>query len=152
MYLVIDGLRKLTDFSDVEMYPNCARWIGIHRFDEKTGDRQLLEGIKEDRKRINSWERGKFQYIDGLKKWELVEGVKCIKGKKLRGKWSFNEKKNKMKGEKIVKKCGYEKCVRNSESSTRKFKLCGKCEKVLYCSRKHQKSDWKNHKYECSYY
>ncbi len=142
---VVDGVRKVKkDYG--------GRWIGIQKFDKETGDYQLLEGIKEKGNGNDSWERGKFQYIEGLKRWELVEGVKCVKGNKIRAKWIYDANKNEMKGVKMVKKCGLEKCERNSEKSRRVFRLCGKCKNVFYCSRRHQRNDWQDHKYVRGYY
>ncbi len=135
-------------------------WIGIHGYDKHTRTFQLFEGVKETRclksGREIRFERGFFRFIDGLKRWELVEGVKRRNGegkkKKIRGKWIYHPKENKMICVKFLKECNYRKCERNSDSSKRVFKLCGKCKKTFYCSRRHQRNDWKFHKYMCSFY
>ncbi len=153
-YDVVDGARVL--FFDRLRGP--SKCIGIHGFDKNLKRWELLEGIKEnfDSLSLDIWERGKFEFIPELRRWELVEGVKCNnkEGKKIRAKWLYDPKEKKMKGVKVVKKCGYWKCERNSnsESSKRIFKLCGKCQKSFYCSRRHQRNDWVEHKYVCSYY
>ncbi len=128
-----------------------TRINGIRGYDEISGKWELLEGKKEN---VDGWERGRFDFVEGLERWELREGVKCLKGKKRRGEWFYDVNKNKMKGVKVVRNCGDEKCERkNSEKSKiRIFKICGKCEKVFYCSTKHQKRAWKMHKYVCSYF
>ena len=40
------------------------------------------------------------------------------------------------------------KCGKEEEPGA-KFKKCGKCEDVCYCSRECQKAHWKEHKKEC---
>ncbi len=130
-------------------------WIGVHSHGNTKGleDKfQLLEGIKVRKNDGNSWERGKFEYIQKLKRYELVEGVKCEKGKKIRAKWIYDSHKHEMNAVKVVKECGYMKCKRNSENSKRIFRLCGKCQKMFYCSRRHQRNDWAKHKHACSFY
>ncbi len=89
----------------------------------------------------------------------LIKGVTCnrkdgrgLEVKKTRAKWVYSRKEKKIKALKVVKKCGERKCKKSSGNSKRSFKLCGKCQKVFYCSRKHQKADWDDHKYICSYY
>ncbi len=132
-------------------YRDGSRWNGIHQYHAKSGKWELSEGIKAENGSQN-WERGKFEYVEKVNNFELVEGVKCLNGKKMRGKWIYDAEKREMKGVKVVKKCEYGKCKRNSESSKRVFRLCGKCQKVFYCSRRHQRNDWMLHKYGCSYY
>ncbi len=96
--------------------------------------------------------RGKFGFIKELGGYELIEGVENVDGEKTRGKWLYDPRKSEMKAVKMVKKCEYVKCSRDSSKSKRVFRLCGKCEKVFYCSRRHQRNDWEYHKYVCSYY
>ncbi len=50
----------------------------------------------------NNWERGKFEYIEEMGNFELVEGVKCKDGKKTRAKWIYDCKENEMHGVKMV--------------------------------------------------
>ncbi len=126
-------------------------WIhGFQIFDKRTKKWQLREGIKK--RDYDNWERGSFRYFPQLKRWKLVEGVKCKNGERIRGKWVFDKKEKKIKRQKIIKKCGYEKCKRSSENSKIIFKLCRECRKEFYCSKKHQKKQWECHKYDCSYY
>ncbi len=146
--IVVDGVKELHGY----IRQKWGWFYGMQTFDKRTNKWELLEGIKEKRVGENHWERGRFGYIRQLKRYELVEGVKSINGKKTRAKWIFYKKENKMKGVKVVKKCALEKCERNSENSRREFKLCGKCKKQFYCSRRHQRNHWKCHKYVCSYY
>ena len=43
-------------------------------------------------------------------------------------------------------------CRKNkSELPELKFKRCGGCNSVLYCTSKDQKKDWPEHQLECSY-
>ncbi len=147
---VMDGVRDMT----MDINEKWHFWKGIQEFDFSTKKFQLLEGTKE---RIIGkfweYERGKFEFIKELGKWELVDGQKHVGGKKTKsGVWKFNRKKGGMKRAKTSYFCGDEKCMRKSENSRKKFKICGKCEKVHYCSRKHQKRDWKHHKFVCSFY
>ncbi len=147
------GLKPIKKVTYVRNSPSHRRfWVGTHEYDERTRYHQLLEGIKHKNWNGESWERGKFDYIQELGGWELVEGVKRAKGKKTRAKWVYNKRNGKMKALRVVKKCKYWKCSRDSETSRNIFKLCGKCEKIFYCSRKHQKNDWESHKHVCSYY
>lgn len=47
------------------------------------------------------------------------------------------------------RKCGYFNCP-NKETEENKFKVCGKCKKVPYCSRLCQQKHWKqDHKDKC---
>ncbi len=126
---------------------------GIRKFDERTKEWELVEGTKHHvflDKRLSF--RGKFGYIKELESYELVEGVESVDRKKTRGKWLYDSRKSEMKAVKVMKKCEYAKCSRDSLKSKRVFRLCGKCEKVFYCSRRHQRNDWEYHKYVCSYY
>ncbi len=101
------------------------------------------------------WEKGKFAFSRALNNWTLSKGVKCENGKKkLRGNWWFDLEKGTiaMKLMKGVQKCHDAECSRKSSISRNVFKSCGKCERVFYCSKKHQKRDWKVHKFECFFY
>ncbi len=42
-------------------------------------------------------------------------------------------------------KCAYPKC----ESATVELKNCAACREVQYCTKEHQKNDWKRHKADC---
>ncbi len=128
-------------------------WNGFQNFDKNTKKFQLWEGVKERIiGKIREYERGSFAFIKELGKWKLVVGQKCLGVKKKSGEWSFSPEKGGMKRMKPMQFCGYEKCMRNSEKSRRNFKICGKCENLHYCSRKHQKRDWKYHRFVCSFY
>ncbi len=143
---VMDGAKQ---FSKLTAWP---LWHGIHGYDKNTSEWQLLEGMKAS----NIWEdgeRGKFEYIEELKRWELVEGVKSSEKSKMRGKWIYDPRNHEMHCVRLVKKCEYGKCKRNSENTKRIFRVCGKCKKKFYCSRRHQRNDWQmDHKYQCSFY
>ncbi len=139
--IVVDGAENLCFGGG-----KWTRINGIRGYDQISGKWELLEGKKENG-------NGRFDFVEGLDRWELREGVKSFKAKKRRGEWFYDANKNKMKGVKLIMVCGDEKCERNSEKSKKRiFKICGKCEKVFYCSRKHQKRAWKVHKYVCSYF
>ncbi len=131
-------------------------WNGFHEFDEYGGtmDYQLIEGIKERRVGwLWEYEKGNFGFIKELKKWELIEGKKKLGEKKISGKWKFCRKKGGMKKVKCVHFCGDGKCLRNAKDYPKiSFKVCGKCDKIRYCSRKHQKRDWEYHKFSCCFY
>ncbi len=150
MSFVVDGVKQV----EINIYLGLkwAELYGIQIFDKRTEKWELREGLKFGVFAGMYWERGKFGYIPQLKRYELVEGVKLVNEKKVRAKWIFNEKEKKMKGVKVIKKCAHKKCKRNSETSRREFKLCGKCKKLFYCSRRHQRNHWKDHKLDCSYY
>ncbi len=130
---------------------------GIRTWDERTKEWELVEGEKSHlllKGDVPSYFlfRGKFSYVKELERYELMEGVENVDGKKTRGKWLYDPRKSEMKAVKMVKKCEYVKCSRDSSISKRVFRLCGKCEKVFYCSRRHQRNDWEYHKYACCYY
>ncbi|MCP3926286.1 MAG: zinc finger MYND domain-containing protein, partial [Desulfobacterales bacterium] len=97
----------------------------------------------------NNWERGKFEFIEEMGNYELVEGVKCMDGKKTRAKWIYDCKENEMHGVKMVKRCAHPQCQRNSENSKKVFRLCGRCQNVFYCTRRHQRNDWQRHRCSC---
>ncbi len=44
-----------------------------------------------------------------------------------------------------LKECDHRKCKRKDVV----LRMCGRCKAVFYCSRKHQKKDWKRHKDDC---
>ncbi len=44
-----------------------------------------------------------------------------------------------------LRECNDEKCKRKDVL----LKMCGRCKAVFYCSRKHQKRDWKRHEILC---
>ena len=59
----------------------------------------------------------------------------------------------------VMKQCNYIKCnksnrkmksQKNNNDICKKLKLCSKCKSAFYCTRNHQKKDWKySHKYVC---
>ncbi len=44
-----------------------------------------------------------------------------------------------------LKECSDRKCKRKDV----RLRMCGRCKAVFYCSRKHQKRDWKRHESQC---
>lgn len=49
----------------------------------------------------------------------------------------------------IKKKCAWSNCTKKNNKK-HKFKICSNCQKMAYCSRKHQKFHWLQHKHVCS--
>ncbi len=148
-------MKKKTGFRTRIIYSH-----GIYVFDGRTKTIQVIQGTKMKFSGNNyHWEKGKFLFSVGLNRWTLVKGVKCVNGKKKkRGNWRYDAREGKVvvKRLKGVQKCGDSKCSRKSSNSKNMFKCCGKCarETTFYCSRsrKHQKRDWKVHKFECFFY
>ncbi len=99
-----------------------------------------------------NYERGTFDYIEELNKCELVEGVKCKDGKKIRARWVYDPTQNQMIGFKVLKECENPKCNLNSENCENVFHLCARCKEVFYCERRCQRNDWQRHKLVCREY
>lgn len=75
----------------------------------------------------------------------LASTKKVLRGKTLTLTKAFPGTPNEME----ISHCYYCQTKKVSFGEEKAMKLCGRCKRVAYCSKEHQKKHWKKHKWEC---
>ena len=121
---IINGLNYKQQYGDVYECEGVKYKVKYHQFAED--DEFSLLSPNTIRMSMGF----KVRHLGGLFVYVELEEISNKKYNKYENKYNL--------------KCGFETCFASGC-----MKICSRCKKIRYCSREHQKSDWKQHKKIC---
>ena len=137
---------KVYDFALIDEFYQQKQVFINHglNYKQQFGDVYECEGVKYN---VKYHQFAENEYLPTSNALRMSMGFKA---KHLGGTFVYvelieigKEKYNKYEI-KYALKCGFKTCLASGC-----MKICSRCKKIRYCSREHQKSDWKQHKKIC---
>lgn len=133
----ISSLEKYkSQYQNFQLYKRLKNLIDYHspNNNKLKNKLDLLKMINTDYNHlINLYQMNQItspRFIEKMEICLIKDNIYCVIGNVLKNK-----------------QCNYKQCQRKDLF---KYKICKKCKKALYCSRKHQKKDWKqDHRKDC---